>query len=106
LGGDEAGLIQIDIMHILWGVRMNENEQRRLGYTGYICVNMKKENSVIEAFAESNDMFFDKREKPVVGKSSIPEEAVRNSPFIIKKIEQAKRRLNEVPFPIELLDLK
>lgn len=50
--------------------------------------------------------FLNKREKPVVGKSSIPEEAVRNSPFIIKKIEQAKRRLKEHPFPIELLKSK
>jgi len=47
--------------------------------------------------------FLDKREKPVVGKLTVSEEAVRNSPFIIKKIEQAKRRLREHPFPIELL---
>ncbi|WP_343671185.1 hypothetical protein [Chitinophaga sp.] len=50
--------------------------------------------------------FLEKREKPIVGKSSIPEDAVRNSPFIIKKIEQAKRRLKEHPFPIELLKAK
>ncbi|SFW77285.1 hypothetical protein [Chitinophaga sancti] len=50
--------------------------------------------------------FLEKRGKPVVGKSSIPEEAVRNSPFIIKKIEQAKRRLKDHPFPIELLKAK
>jgi hypothetical protein len=44
-----------------------------------------------------------KREKPVVGKLSVSEESVRNSPFIIKKIEQAKRMLREHPFPVELL---
>ncbi|WP_211303553.1 hypothetical protein [Chitinophaga ginsengisoli] len=47
--------------------------------------------------------FLDKRDKPVVGRLTVSEEAVRNSPYIIKKIEQAKRRLAEHPFPIELL---
>ncbi|WPV65657.1 hypothetical protein [Chitinophaga sp. LS1] len=50
--------------------------------------------------------FLEKRGKLIVGKSSIPDDAVRNSPFIIKKIEQAKRRLKEHPFPIELLKAK
>ena len=48
----------------------------------------------------------DKRGKPVIGKLTVPEEAVRNSPFIIKKIEQAKRMLKEHPFPLELLKTK
>ncbi|PWV51577.1 hypothetical protein [Chitinophaga sp. S165] len=48
----------------------------------------------------------DKREKPAVGKLSVSEEAVRNSPFIIKKIEQARHMLKEHPFPIELLKTK
>jgi hypothetical protein len=47
--------------------------------------------------------FWDKREKPVVEKLTIPEGAFLNSTFIIKKFEQAKRRLKEHPFPIELL---
>ena len=50
--------------------------------------------------------FLDTREKPVVGKLAVSEEAVRNSPFIVKKIEQAKRMLKEHPFPIELLKMK
>jgi|GEM_PF-5342659 len=47
----------------------------------------------------------EKREKPVVGKLTVSAEAVRNSPFIIKKIEQAKRMMKEHPFPIELLKM-
>lgn len=47
--------------------------------------------------------FLQKRGKTVVGKLTVSDEAVRNSPFIIKKIEQARRRLKEHPFPVELL---
>ena len=47
-----------------------------------------------------------KREKPVIGKLSFTEEDVRNSPFVMNKVEQAKRRLKEHPFPVELLRSK
>lgn len=40
--------------------------------------------------------------RPVVGKLSITEEAIRKSPFIIKKTEQAMRTLKENPFPTRL----
>lgn len=43
------------------------------------------------------------REKPVVGKLSFSEEDLRRSVFLNKKIEQAKRALEQHPVPIELL---
>lgn len=43
------------------------------------------------------------RGKAIVKKSTIPVSAIRNSPFVIKKIEGAKRLFEEHPFPVELL---
>jgi N-glycosylase/DNA lyase len=59
-----------------------------------------------ESMSTKFSKHLDKREKPTVGKLTVSEEAVRNSPFIINKIEQAKRRLKEHPFPIALLGTK
>jgi hypothetical protein len=46
--------------------------------------------------------FLARREKPVVGKLSISEEAILNSPFVISKIEEARRLFREHPFPVKL----
>ncbi|PSL23012.1 hypothetical protein CLV42_11932 [Chitinophaga ginsengisoli] len=64
---------------------------------------MKRKFDKSENMSTKFSNFLDKRDKPVVGRLTVSEEAVRNSPYIIKKIEQAKRRLAEHPFPIELL---